>query len=60
MCIVRKSVAGAALAVVASGVAAQSSVTLYGVADAFFQWYDNGGQHSWSMEAAATAVRWSV
>ncbi|EKS69501.1 MULTISPECIES: porin [Caballeronia] len=55
MCIVRKSVAGAALAVVASGVAAQSSVTLYGVADAFFQWYDNGGQHSWSMRSGGNS-----
>lgn len=52
---IRKSVAGAALAVAASGASAQSSVTLYGVADAFFQWFNNGGTQSWSMRSGGNS-----
>jgi predicted porin len=48
-------VAGVALAVVASSAAAQSSVTLYGVADAFYQWLDNGGKQSWSMRSGGNS-----
>ncbi|CAE6810150.1 Outer membrane porin protein 32 [Paraburkholderia domus] len=39
---------GATLLLAAGGVMAQSSVTLYGVADVFVQYLDNGGNHSYS------------
>lgn len=45
---VGKGLCGATLALVAGSAAAQSSVTLYGVADVFFQYLDNGGNHSYS------------
>jgi GBP family porin len=39
---------GATLLLAAGGAMAQSSVTLYGVADVFVQYLDNGGNHSYS------------
>jgi general bacterial porin, GBP family len=39
---------GATLLLAAGGAMAQSSVTLYGVADVFVQYLDNGGSHSYS------------
>ncbi|CAB3795664.1 Outer membrane porin protein 32 [Paraburkholderia caffeinitolerans] len=48
MRIVGKSICGATLALLAGTAAAQSSVTLYGVADVFLQYMDNGGQHAYS------------
>ncbi|SAL45256.1 porin [Caballeronia arvi] len=48
---IRKGVVGATLAIAAGSAAAQSSVTLYGVADTFFQWFNNGGTQSWSMRS---------
>jgi GBP family porin len=41
-------ICAAVLMLAAGGAAAQSSVTLYGVADTFIQYLDNGGQHSYS------------
>lgn len=43
-----QSICGATLILAAGGAAAQSSVTLYGVADVFVQYLDNGGKHSYS------------
>jgi general bacterial porin, GBP family len=48
MRLIRKSICGTGLLLAASGATAQSSVTLYGVADTFIQYLDNGGQHSYS------------
>jgi general bacterial porin, GBP family len=45
---VSQSICGATLALLAGSAAAQSSVTLYGVTDVFFQYLDNGGNHSYS------------
>ncbi|SAK84206.1 porin [Caballeronia glebae] len=45
---VGKGMIGASLLVVAGGAAAQSSVTLYGVADTFIQYLGNGAVHSFS------------
>jgi general bacterial porin, GBP family len=45
---VSQGICGATLALLAGSAAAQSSVTLYGVADVFFQYLDNGGNHSYS------------
>src|SRR5262249_25917387 len=42
----RKGLCGAALALATGSAAAQPSVTLYGVADTFVQYLDNGGTHS--------------
>ncbi|WP_322033907.1 porin [Paraburkholderia sp. J76] len=42
------SLVGASLLVAAGGAAAQTSVTLYGVADTFVQFLGNGSAHSWS------------
>jgi general bacterial porin, GBP family len=44
----RQGICGATLVLAAGSAAAQSSVTLYGVADTFFQYLDNGGKHSYS------------
>lgn len=52
---IRKSVVGAALAIAAGSATAQSSVTLYGVADAFYQWFNNGGTQSWSMRSGGNS-----
>ncbi|WP_321910629.1 porin [Paraburkholderia sp. J11-2] len=46
-----KGICGVTLALVAGSAAAQSSVTLYGVADTFYQYLDNGGKHSYSMRS---------
>ncbi len=46
-----KSICGAALILAASGASAQTSVTLYGVADAFVQFLNNGGKQSWSQRS---------
>ena len=43
-----QGICGATLILAAGGAAAQSSVTLYGVADTFVQYLDNGGKHSFS------------
>ena len=43
-----KCLIGASLFVVAGSAAAQSSVTLYGVADSFIEYSGNGAKHSWS------------
>ncbi|MFM0071614.1 porin [Paraburkholderia sediminicola] len=43
-----QSICGATLILAAGGAAAQSSVTLYGVADTFIQYLDSGGNHSFS------------
>ncbi|POR47733.1 putative porin [Paraburkholderia eburnea] len=51
MRLIRQSICGAAAALMAASAAAQSSVTLYGVADVFFQYLDNGGNHSYSMRS---------
>jgi len=40
-----------ALMLAAGGAYAQSSVTLYGIADAFVQFLDNGGKQSWSQRS---------
>ncbi|WP_321797325.1 porin [Caballeronia sp. J97] len=53
MRLIRNGIVGAALAIAAGSAAAQSSVTLYGVADAFFQWFNNGGRQSWSIRSGA-------
>lgn len=45
---VRTSICAATMALAAGSAAAQSSVTLYGVADTFVQYLDNGGNHSFS------------
>src|SRR5262249_28274797 len=42
---------GATMILAAGSAAAQSSVTLYGVADTFFQYLDNGGSHSYSQRS---------
>ncbi|SDG83884.1 porin [Paraburkholderia phenazinium] len=49
MRLISQSICGATLALAAGGAAAaDSSVTLYGVADTFVQYLDNGGNHSYS------------
>ncbi|WP_321912479.1 MULTISPECIES: porin [unclassified Paraburkholderia] len=45
---ISKGICGATLAVVAGSAAAQSSVTLYGVADVFIQYLHNGAKNSYS------------
>jgi len=42
------------LLLAAGGAAAQSSVTLYGVADTFVQYLDNGGKHSYSVRSGGS------
>jgi general bacterial porin, GBP family len=48
---ISKGICGATLAVMAGSAAAQSSVTLYGVADTFFQYLHNGGTNSYSQRS---------
>jgi general bacterial porin, GBP family len=48
MRLISKGICGTTLVLAAGGAAAQSSVTLYGVADTFVQYLDNGGNHSYS------------
>lgn len=48
MRVISRGIFGAALISLAGSAAAQSSVTLYGVADTFIQYLDNGGKHSFS------------
>lgn len=43
-----QGICGATLLLAAGGAMAHSSVTLYGVADVFVQYLDNGGNHSYS------------
>lgn len=45
---ISQGVWGTALVLAAGNAAAQSNVTLYGVADTFVQYLDNGGKHSFS------------
>ncbi|TDN67300.1 porin-like protein [Paraburkholderia sp. BL10I2N1] len=42
-----KTLCGATLLLAAGGAAAQSNVTLYGIADAFVQYLNNGGRKRW-------------
>ncbi len=52
----KKSLWGAALALASgSALAAGSSVTLYGVADSFMQYLDNGGAHSYSQRSGGSS-----
>jgi general bacterial porin, GBP family len=48
MRLMRKGICGATVMLAAGGAAAQSSVTLYGVADTFLQYQGNGSQHTFS------------
>ncbi|MGF6759471.1 porin, partial [Paraburkholderia sp. GAS42] len=49
MRLISQGICGATLVLVAGGAAAaDSSVTLYGVADTFVQYLDNGGKHTWA------------
>ncbi|CAB3778413.1 Outer membrane porin protein 32 [Paraburkholderia caffeinitolerans] len=48
MCSKTKYLLGVSLLVAAGSAAAQSSVTVYGVADTFIQFLGNGAKHSWS------------
>lgn len=50
-----KGLVGASLLIAAGGAAAQSSVTLYGVADTFVQYLGNGAVHSWSMRSGGNS-----
>ncbi|MEM5311784.1 porin [Paraburkholderia sp. JHI869] len=52
---ISKGICGATLAVMAGSAAAQSNVTLYGVADVFLQYLDNGGKHSYSERSGGNA-----
>lgn len=47
----RKGICMTALMLAAGGANAQSSVTLYGIADAFVQFLNNGGKQSWSQRS---------
>ncbi|WP_322094040.1 porin [Paraburkholderia bannensis] len=47
----RRIIGAAVLILAAGGAQAQSSVTLYGVADAFVQFLSNGGKSSWSQRS---------
>ncbi|KXU82211.1 porin [Paraburkholderia monticola] len=49
-----QGICGATLILAAGGAAAQSSVTLYGVADTFVQYLDNGGNHSYSLRSGGS------
>ena len=49
-----QGICGATLILAAGGAAAQSSVTLYGVADTFVQYLDNGGNHSYSVRSGGS------
>jgi general bacterial porin, GBP family len=50
-----QGVCGTALLIAASGAAAaDSNVTLYGVADTFVQYLDNGGTHSYSVRSGGS------
>lgn len=52
---ISQGLCGAAFLVAASGAAAaDSGVTLYGVADTFVQYLDNGGTHSYSMRSGGS------
>lgn len=50
-----KGLVGASLLVVAGAAAAQTSVTLYGVADTFVQFLGNGAVHSWSVRSGGNS-----
>jgi predicted porin len=49
-----QAMCGTTLILAAGGAAAQSSVTLYGVADTFVQYLDNGGTHSYSVRSGGS------
>ena len=51
---VRTSTCAATMMLAAGSAAAQSSVTLYGVADVFVQYQDNGGNHSFSEKSGGS------
>jgi len=56
MRLISQGICGATLVLAAgSAVAADSSVTLYGVADTFIQYLDNGGNHSFSERSGGAA-----
>ncbi|SAL46121.1 porin [Caballeronia peredens] len=52
---ISKGLVGATVALAMGSAAAQSSVTLYGVADTFFQFLNNGGQQSWSLRSGGNS-----
>ncbi|WP_044043457.1 porin [Caballeronia insecticola] len=54
MRLISRGVCGATLILAAGGAAAQSSVTLYGVADTFVQYLSNGGTHSYSVRSGGS------
>ena len=49
-----QGICGATLLLAAGGAVAQTSVTLYGVADTFVQYLDNGGKHSYSVRSGGS------
>ena len=51
---ISKGICGGTLILAAGGAAAQTSVTLYGVADTFVQYLDNGGTHSVSQRSGGS------
>ncbi|MGF6545200.1 porin [Paraburkholderia youngii] len=50
-----KTLCGGTLLLAAAGAAAQSNVTLYGIADAFVQYLNNGGRTSYSQRSGGAA-----
>ena len=51
----KRGMCGITLALMAGGAsAADSSVTLYGVADTYLQYLDNGGTHTWSQKSGGS------
>ncbi len=53
----KRRICGVTLALMAgSASAADSSVTLYGIADTYVQYLDNGGAHSWSEQSSGSSA----
>lgn len=51
----KRGICGVTLALVAGGTwAAESNVTLYGVADSYLQYLDNGGSHTWAQKSGGS------
>ena len=55
MCFIRKGIGGAAVLLAAQSAWAQSSLTLYGVADSFVQYLGNGSAHSFSLRSGGSS-----
>ncbi|NLP60063.1 porin [Paraburkholderia sacchari] len=51
----RKGICSTAFMLAAGGANAQSSITLYGIADAFVQFLNNDGKQSWSQRSGGSA-----